>query len=126
MASQPPALRELQPQDVLLRAILSSKALDNPPDAFLLRTNEKESGLSVSFDSTPAECRALFSRTYGIFSLRVAQVTDLHLQVIPDEPNHANIKGLPYKEDNPDLAEWYAGQLAERATLVERGKVQNP
>jgi hypothetical protein len=53
---------------------------------------------------------------------RLSSVTLLGLQVVPDRPKHANIKGIPYKEDDPKMAEWYASQLAKASTLVDIGK----
>lgn len=118
-----PAIRLLIPSDELLRAILSNRAFANLPEAFLLRASDKGSGLSVSFDCTAAECRAQFRTTYGVAMLRVSDVRSLSLEVVPDSPTHANITGMPYKEDDPDQAEWIASQLADRATIVETGKV---
>ena len=91
-------------------------------EAFLLRADERDSGLSVNFDCTPDECRSHFNRTYGVASLTVRLVLELELQVVPDEPQHANITGVPYKEDDPARAEYLADELARRATLVDTGK----
>jgi hypothetical protein len=124
MSAQQPAIRELQANDDVLRAILSSRALSALPEAFFLRANERDSGLSVSFDCTTAECRSIFDTTYGVASLNVGRITELNLTVVPDQPKHANIKGIPYKEDDPDTAEWLASQLAERATIIDKGKVK--
>lgn len=115
-------IRELVPEDDLLRALRNSKQLNDLHEAFLLRLDEKDSGLSVSFDCTPDECRNQFNTSYGVVSLTVRSVGDLHLQVVPDEPQHANIKGIPHKEDDPARAEFLAAQLAERAHLVSSGK----
>jgi len=90
----------------------------------MLKEDERNSGLSVSFDCTTAECRAGFNRTYGVASLLAQSIFDLALQVVPDTPTHANITGIPYKEDDPDRAEWLAGKLAECATVVEHDKQQ--
>jgi len=124
MTPNTPLLPELGPDDDLLRALLNKKAVDNLPDAFLLRADERDSGLSVSIKSTAQECRALFKKTYGVARLAVSHVRELDLTVIPDEPNHANIVGIPYKDDDPERAEWLAGRLAERATIIDRGKVE--
>jgi len=120
MSGQAVPIRELVDGDTLLRAILTARALANLPDAFLLRFDEKDTGLSVRFDCSHDECRAGFRATYGVVSLTVGCVQALDLRVIHDEPTHANIKGLPYKEDDPDSAEWFAGRLAECATIVDR------
>src|SRR6266446_6976148 len=99
-------IRALIPQDVLLRALRNSNMKQELSLAFMLRANERDTGLSVNFDQTPAECQAGFSCTYGVASLTVQSVTDtaletgLALQVVPDEARHANITGVPYKEDD--------------------------
>ncbi len=117
----------LEPSETLLRVILSSRALKHLPDAFMLRPIERDSGLSVFYGCSYAQCRAQFRTTYGIARLTVGSVSELGLQVIPDAPipntpNHANIRGIPYKEDDPAKAEWYASRLAAAATLVDTGK----
>ena len=127
----PPGIRELVPQDELLRALRNAKNRDDLPSAFMLRDNEKATGLSVSFDQTAAECQAGFTCTYGVASLTVqtvadaATATELQLQVLPDEPHHANITGVPHKEDDPEKAERLASFLAGRSTLVSTTKVDN-
>jgi len=122
MSAQPP-LPQLGALDELLRALLNKRSLDHLPDAFMLRYEERDSGLSVSINSTAQECRVLFRTTYGVLLLTVAQVRELDLAVVPDAPKHANITGIPHKEDDPDRAEWLANRLAERAIIVEQGKV---
>jgi hypothetical protein len=93
--------------------------------AFMLRLDERATGLSVNYDLTPARCQAGFNCTYGVASLTVENVTTLNLQVIPDEPHHANITGIPYKEDDPLRAEALASELASRVVLVSDVKVKN-
>ena len=81
-----------------------------------------EDGLSVCFDCAPEECMAILglNRLHGVASLVVSGATDLGLTVTPDEPHHAVIGGIPHKDQDPDRAEWLAGQLAARATIVDR------
>ena len=124
MTSDTPPLPELVPDDDLLRALRNRRELEYLPNAFLLRDNEKDSGLSVSIRSTAAECRALFNRTFGVAQLTVSQVTELDLSVVPDEPHHANIVGVPHRDDDPDKAEWLASRLADRAKIIDQGKVE--
>jgi hypothetical protein len=112
----------MRPEEELLRAILSSRHLQNLPDAFFVRKAEKDTGLSVSYHCTYAECRAQFNTTYGVASLLVSSVNQLGLHVVPDAPKHANIKVIPYKEEDPKMAEWYATQLAKAAKVVDIGK----
>jgi hypothetical protein len=126
-----PQGRVLVPQDVLLRALLGAKMSQDLSLAFMLRKNERGSGLSVNFDLTPQQCQARFNCSFGVVTLTVqdvanaAQQTNLPLQVIPDEPNHANITGVPYKEDDPVGAERAASELARHAVLVIAEKVDN-
>jgi hypothetical protein len=127
MSTQPPVqLRQLLPEDDLLRALLNSRQARDLHEAFLLRHDEKDSGLSVKYDCTPEECRSEFNKTYGVASLTVRCVRDLELDVVPDQLTHANIIGIPYKEDNPDRAEWFASKLAECAQIVDRGIWKRP
>jgi hypothetical protein len=123
--SAPLALRNLQPNDDLLRALLKKSHLGSLPDAFLLRQDERDSGLSVRYDCTIEQVRLSFRRSYGVAQIKVANVTMLQLQVIPDEPTHAIIIGVPHKDDDPVKAEWIASQLAKSATIVDRGKIEN-
>jgi hypothetical protein len=120
MGNPGPAIRTLLPEDTLLRLLRSARMAKELPEAFMLRTDEKASGLSVNFDWTPQECqeKTTLNKTHGVASLRVASVTELNLGVVPDEPNHANITGVPHKEDDPKLAEYLANELAKRSALV--------
>ena len=121
----PVGLRALLPQDILLRALRNASMRQELSFAFMLRPQERATGLSVNYDMTPAQCQAGFSCTYGVASLTVENVSALDLQVIPDEPHHANITGIPYKEDDPLRAETLASELANRAALVSDVKVKN-
>lgn len=111
----------LECADIVFRALIRATHIDRISRqvlaaAFLLRPNEQ--GLSVSFDCTPADCAAEFNRCYGVATLHVGRVRALGLDIIPDEPNHANITGLPYQDDNPAEAERLARQLQAQARLV--------
>jgi len=118
----PAAIRQLTPNDLLLRVLAKQRWLADLHEAFMLRSNE--SGLSVFFDCTPAESVALsgLNRSHGVATLTVGNVTALELTVIPDEPCHATIEGLPHKEHDADRAEWLASRLAEVAVIVDRTK----
>jgi len=50
--------------------------------------------------------------------LHVGHVRDMQLDVAVDAPPHANISGLPYKEDDRTTAEYLASQLAKQARIV--------
>lgn len=125
MAAQGVSLRALVDADILLRALLRRAELDDPLTAFFIRSNERDTGLSVNFDMTPNECRAQFRTSHGVRSLRVQLVRELELEIVPDEPHHANLKGIPHKDDDPDRAEFLAGQLLRISDLVSQGLVKN-
>jgi hypothetical protein len=125
MAAQGGVLRALVDADTLLRALLRRAELLDPRSAFLIRSNERESGLSVNFDLTPEECRAQFNMTYGVRRLLVQSVRALDLEVVPDSANHANVTGIPHIDDDPDRAEFLAGQLLRISELVAEGAVRN-
>jgi hypothetical protein len=124
MAAQGAALRVLGNDDTLLRALLKRAQLDDPRTAFLIRNDERDTGLSVNFDLTPEECRAYFDTTYGIRSLLVRCVRDLQLEIVPDEPHHANVTGIPHSDDDPKRAEFLAGELSKISVLVSEGKIK--
>ena len=102
-------------------ALLRRAELDDPRSAFFIRPNERDTGLSVNFDFTPEECRAQFNTTYGVRSLLVESVRALNLEVVPDSAHHANVKGIPHSDDDPDRAEFLAGQLLRVSALVSEG-----
>jgi hypothetical protein len=87
-------------------------------DAYFLRANE--TGLSVNLASTcsPQQCAEMFRKCYGVASLEVGDVREIGLDVEQDSVNHANVVGLPYREDNLAEAERLAGSLAKRSHLV--------
>ena len=65
----------------------------------MIEENERESGLSVSFNCTANEAETKFD-SYGVRSLVAQHVDALGLPVVPDEPTHANITNIPHKNDN--------------------------
>ena len=77
-------------------------------------------GLSVGLaDKCPLEeFRCGFTSCYGVTTLHAGRIRDIKLDVEQDEPTHANITGLPYKEDNETEAERLAGLLAKQARLI--------
>lgn len=72
----PVGIRALVAQDVLLRALRNANNLKELASAFMLRASERDTGLSVNFDQTPAQCQAGFNCTYGVASLTVQHVSD--------------------------------------------------
>lgn len=110
-------------EDELLRALTKSSWVQSLQEAFFLKEDERETGLSVAHHSTIQRCREMFNKTYGVASLLTGAVLGLGLAVIPDSQEHANIQGLPHKDDDPEKAEWFASQLAAKSTIVASGKV---
>jgi hypothetical protein len=87
-------------------------------DAYFLRANE--TGLSVNLASrcSPQQCAKMFRKCYGVASLEVGDVREVGLDIEQDSVNHANVVGLPYREDNLAEAERLAGLLAKGSHLV--------
>lgn len=118
--------KTLECHDIVLRAVLRSQNIDRENNrvlaqAFLLRTSRdgtKEETVSVSYDCSPAVCAAGFDKCYGVASLHVGRVRNLGLDVVPDEPHHASIVGLPHPNDDPAKAEHMASLLRAQARLV--------
>ena len=110
---------------IVYRALLRKQWIDQDTgkvkaDAYFLREKEKNIGLSVSIARTcsPQRCAKKFSKCFGVASLNVGRIRDIGLDVVPDSLNHANITGLPYREDDRDRAERFAGLLARRSCVV--------
>jgi len=118
-------MRRLEYNDIVLRGLIRSTHIDREHQsilavAFMLRTlpdGTKEESLSVSHDCSPVECASGFNKCYGVASLHVGPIRGLGLDVVPDEPHHANIVGLPHKDDDLAKAEYLAGRLQRQATL---------
>lgn len=125
MGAHGAALRVLVDADILLRALLRRAELVDPVTAFFIRSSERDTGLSVNFDLTPDQCRAQFKTTYGVRSLLVQSVKELNLEIVPDNPHHANVTGIPHIDDDPDRAEFLAGQLLKVSELVSEGLRKN-
>jgi hypothetical protein len=87
-------------------------------DAYFLRVNER--GLSVNLASacSPQQCAELFRKCYGVASLEVKGVREVGLDVEQDSVSHANVVGLPYREDDLTEAERLAGLLARQSQIV--------
>ncbi|MGK7901259.1 MAG: hypothetical protein AB4352_07575 [Hormoscilla sp.] len=118
-------LEPLPDSAIVYRALLrkwwiDSETYEVTDDAYFLRKNKNESGLSVRLASacSPSECAARFRNCYGVASLQVGQVRELGLDVVPDSPSHAQIIGLPYREDDRNNADRLARLLAQQSRLV--------
>lgn len=114
----------LQGEEILFRVLRSKDHGTDKMLAFLLRDNERGSGLSVSYNCTSAEAESHFD-SYGVFSLIANHVAGLGLPVIADEPTHANITNVPHKDDQPVEALRIAEALsAISAVIIIRDKRQ--
>lgn len=89
-------------------------------EAYYLRKNKNEQGISVKIASvcSPEECAARFRNCYGVARLEVGGIRELGLDVIPDSISHAQIAGLPYAEDDPEMADLLADLLAQQSQIV--------
>jgi hypothetical protein len=65
---------------------------------------------------------------FGIASLHVGKVRaiDPALDVVPDSPTHANVKGLVYREDDEAKAQFFADKLSEGARICCIALVMKP
>jgi hypothetical protein len=79
-----------------------------------------EIGLSVNLAKacSPEDCAARFRSCYGVASLRVGDVRKIGLDVVQDSIVHANITGLPYRENDRLGADRLARLLAEISEIV--------
>jgi hypothetical protein len=121
-----PSMRPFDPlpdNATVYRALLRKQWIDEDTgrvkaDAYFLRVNER--GLSVNLASacSAQQCSELFRKCYGVASLEVKGVREVGLDVEQDSVNHANVVGLPYREDDLAEAERLAGLLARQSQIV--------
>lgn len=126
MGAGPALPPELVGDETLYRALRSKAEREDKRRAFLLRANERDTGLSVMYNCTPDECENEFVPSHGVLSLVARQVAGLGLHVVPDEPTHANITGIPHENDDRDQAFFIAGQLSGLAVILREGKRMPP
>jgi hypothetical protein len=117
---------ELLGDEVLFRALRTRDQQTDKRRAFLLRADERNTGLSVSYNCTSDSCEYRLKKTYGVLSVIARMVKGLGLSVIPDEPTHANITGIPHEEDDAEKAFLIAGQLCDIAETVREGLRYRP
>ena len=121
-----PSMRQFDPlpdNATVYRALLRKQWIDEDTgkvkaDAYFLRVDER--GLSVNLASacSPQQCAELFRKCYGVTNLKVKGVREVGLDVEQDSVNHANVVGLPYREDDLAEAERLAGLLARQSQIV--------
>jgi hypothetical protein len=112
---------ELSGGEFLYRALRTNAELQDKRQAFLLRSDERETGLSVRYNCTSDDCENELKKSYGVLSLVAQEVVGLELRVIPDSATHANVRDLPYIEDDAAGALWIAGKLLQIANIVREG-----
>lgn len=96
--------------------------------AFIRRPGVDVDGLSVDLASyrPSADFAASFNRCRAIVSLHTGRIRSLGLDAAPDRPpnannpSHASITGVPFKEDDPEEAERLASALARQSRIVWR------
>jgi hypothetical protein len=121
-----PSMRQFEPlpdNATVYRALLRKQWIDEDTgrvksDAFFLRVNERGLSVNLANACSPRQCAELFRKCYGIASLEVKGIRAIGLDVEQDSVNHANVVGLPYREDDLVKAERLAGLLARQSQIV--------
>jgi len=126
----------LPPNTIVYRAITKESWLVNngteiDPAAFYRRSQKWDpNGVTIgegpySYRETD---RPLTRPIYGIIAvdadcvgaIRVAEAPEIALDITFDDPPHGNINtGLPFRDENPKLAERFANLLANCAEVFE-------
>jgi hypothetical protein len=113
----------LSEDEIVYRSLLRKQWIDEDTgrvkaDAYFLRPNEPGLSVNLANACSPEECAGFFRKCYGVASLAVGTVRKIGLDVEQDSVTHANIVGLPYRDEDLALAERLAGLLAKRSALV--------
>jgi hypothetical protein len=108
---------------IVYRSLLRKQWIDEDTgrvkaDAYFLRVNEPGLSVNSASECTPQQCANLFRKCYGVANLEVKDVREIGLEIEQDSKNHANVVGLPYREDDLAKAERLAGLLAKKSHLV--------
>ena len=119
-------MREFEPlpdDAIIYRSLLRKQWINEETgrvkaDAYFLRVNEPGISVNLASACSPVQCARLFRKCYGVASLRGGGVREVGLDVEQDSVNHANIIGLPNREDNLAEAERFAGLLAKQSQIV--------
>jgi hypothetical protein len=121
-----PEFAPLQCNTIVHRALIkrdwiNEDTLQVRPNAFFLRQDKGEIGVSVNIAAvcSPQDCVSRFRKCRAVASLHVGHVRDLGLDIIQDKYNHANIIGLPYREDNLAEAQRLGGLLAKQSRIIQ-------
>jgi hypothetical protein len=118
----------LSDEVTIYRTILAqskyNKATKKPLAVVFLRRPPHEGkerdvkGLSVEFGIDPDQCGKHFAAKAAVAKLLVGFIRQHALDAVPDEPNHANITGLPKQQDDLAEANRLANILAEHADVI--------
>lgn len=89
-------------------------------DAFYRRADEEGISVFVAAMCSLDEAKSMLNRVKGIATLHAGRVRAIGLEVVPDpdDEQHAEIMGLPLRDDDEGLATYFADLLAEQARLV--------
>lgn len=113
------------PCDAILYRLLTKGLWIDPdggiaPGAFYRRPDEE--GISVFIAATCSldEAKSVLNEVKGIATLHTGRIRDIGLEAAPDpiDARHAEIVGVPSRDDDEGLATYYADLLAEQARLV--------
>jgi hypothetical protein len=119
-------MREFEPlpeDAIVYRSLLRKQWINEDTgqvkaDAYFLRANEPGLSVNLASQCSPQQCAEMFRKCYGVANLEVGDVREIGLNVEQDSVDHANVVGLPYREDDLAEAERLAGLLARRSQLV--------
>jgi hypothetical protein len=107
---------------IVFRAITRASDFDKekmrPKIGLFLRKPKDTKGLSVDYNCQPHECGSDLSARRAIASLHTGRVCSLGLKIVADTKSHANIEGLPFREDDAQGAEQLAADLVEQARIA--------
>jgi hypothetical protein len=119
--------QQLADDNFIYRALLRQSWINEDTgrvkrDAYYLRFDRGEIGLSVNVASacTPEACATRFRSCYGIARLKVGDVRSTGLDVLRDSLIHANILGLPYRENDRLGADHFSRLLAQCSEIIWR------
>lgn len=124
------------PDEIIVYRAIRSKTWFHPDTgevldlAFYLRPNEI--GVSVNYNCEAEEATRTLRTCFGVVSLEVGAIhrADERLETVdvpmPGTLDHAEIRGMPHKEEDEDLAKYFADRLANISQTALRGKYENP
>jgi len=112
--------------EVLYRLLTKASWLSQDGDVALAAfyRRDVDDNISVFKSSTCSleEAQTKMRGVKAIVTLHAGRVRDIGLYVVADldDPQHAEILGIPLEEDDSDSANYYADLLAEQARIAWR------